>query len=75
MVDRCSDPDKTVKDALKLDKGKVTVIYAAMTLALCNQEKHANQMLLDLEKHYPARHPGSGVIRAAVPRLAGSQGR
>jgi serine/threonine protein kinase/tetratricopeptide (TPR) repeat protein len=52
MVDRCSDPDKTVKDALKLDKGKVTVIYAAMTLALCNQEKHANQMLSDLEKHY-----------------------
>jgi serine/threonine protein kinase/tetratricopeptide (TPR) repeat protein len=53
MVDRCSDPDQTVKDALKLDKGKVTVIYAAMTLALCNQEKHANQMLSDLEKHYP----------------------
>jgi len=53
MVDRCSDPEQTVKNALKLDKGKVTVIYAAMTLALCNQEKHANQMLSDLEKHYP----------------------
>jgi eukaryotic-like serine/threonine-protein kinase len=53
MVDRCSDPDQIVKDALKLDKGKVTLIYAAMTLALCNQEKHANQMLSDLEKHYP----------------------
>jgi len=53
MIDRCSDPEQTVKNALKLDKGKVTVIYAAMTLALCNQEKHANQMLSDLEKHYP----------------------
>jgi serine/threonine protein kinase/tetratricopeptide (TPR) repeat protein len=53
MIDRCSDPDETVKNALKLDKGKVTLIYAAMTLALCNQEKHANQMLSDLEKHYP----------------------
>jgi eukaryotic-like serine/threonine-protein kinase len=53
MVDRCSDPEQTVKNALKLDKGKVTLIYAAMTLALCNQEKHANQMLSDLEKHYP----------------------
>ena len=53
MVDRCFDPEQTVKDALKLDKGKVTLIFAAMTLALCNQEKHANQMLSDLEKHYP----------------------
>jgi tetratricopeptide (TPR) repeat protein len=53
MVDRCSDPEQTVKNALKLDKGKVTLIYAAVTLALCNQEKHANQMLSDLEKHYP----------------------
>ena len=53
MVERCSDPEQTVKNALKLDKGKVTLIYAAMTLALCNQEKHANQMLSDLEKHYP----------------------
>jgi eukaryotic-like serine/threonine-protein kinase len=53
MVDRCADPDETVKNALKLDKGKVTVINSAMTLALCNQEKHANQMLSDLEKHYP----------------------
>jgi eukaryotic-like serine/threonine-protein kinase len=53
MIDRCADPEQTVKNALKLDKGKVTLIYAAMTLALCNQEKHANQMLSDLEKHYP----------------------
>jgi tetratricopeptide (TPR) repeat protein len=53
MVDRCFDPDKAVKQALKLDKGKITLINAANTLALCNQEKHANQMLSDLEKHYP----------------------
>jgi tetratricopeptide (TPR) repeat protein len=53
MVDRCFDPDKTVKQALKLDKGKVTLITAATTLALCNEQKHANQMLSDLEKRYP----------------------
>ena len=53
MVDRCFDPDKTVKQALKLDKGKVTLITAANTLALCNEQKHANQMLSDLEKRYP----------------------
>jgi eukaryotic-like serine/threonine-protein kinase len=53
MVDRCFDPDQAVKQALKLDKGKITLINAANTLALCNQEKHANQMLSDLEKHYP----------------------
>jgi tetratricopeptide (TPR) repeat protein len=53
MVDRCVDPEQTVKDALKLDKGKVTLIFSAATLALCNQEKHANQMLSDLEKHFP----------------------
>ncbi len=33
MVDRCFDPDRAVKDALKLDKGKVTVIAAATALA------------------------------------------
>ena len=44
---------KPSNSALQLDKGKVTLIAAAMTLALCNQEKHANQMLSDLEKHYP----------------------
>jgi serine/threonine protein kinase/tetratricopeptide (TPR) repeat protein len=53
MVDRCFDPDQAAKQALKLDKGKITLINAANTLALCNQEKHANQMLSDLEKHYP----------------------
>jgi eukaryotic-like serine/threonine-protein kinase len=53
MVDRCVDPEQTVKDALKLDKGKVTLIWGANTLAWCNQEKRANQMLSDLEKHYP----------------------
>ena len=53
MVDRCFDPEEAVKEALKLDKGKVTLITAATTLALCNQEKQATQMLSDLEKHYP----------------------
>jgi eukaryotic-like serine/threonine-protein kinase len=53
MVDRCFDPEQTVKDALKLDKGKVTLVAAATTLAACNEEKHASQMLADLEKRYP----------------------
>jgi serine/threonine protein kinase/tetratricopeptide (TPR) repeat protein len=53
MVDRCFDPDQTAKQALKLDKGKVTLIAAATALAACNQEKHATQMLSDLEKRYP----------------------
>jgi eukaryotic-like serine/threonine-protein kinase len=52
MVDRCFDPDQTVKHALQLDKGKVTLVAAATTLALCNSQKQANQMLSDLEKHY-----------------------
>jgi eukaryotic-like serine/threonine-protein kinase len=53
MVDRCFDPEEAVKEALKLDKGKVTVIAAATTMALCNQEKQATQMLSALEKRYP----------------------
>jgi tetratricopeptide (TPR) repeat protein len=53
MVDRCFDPDQTAKEALKLDKGKLTLIAAATALAACNQEKHATQMLSDLEKRYP----------------------
>jgi serine/threonine protein kinase/tetratricopeptide (TPR) repeat protein len=53
MVDRCFDPEQTAKQALQLDKGKVTQVAAATALALCNQEKHATQMLADLEKHYP----------------------
>ena len=53
MVDRCFDPDQTAKHALQLDKGKVTIIAAATTLALCNEQKHATQMLTDLEKRYP----------------------
>ncbi len=53
MVDRCFDPDQAVKDATKLDKGKITVIAAAFTLASCNQAKHATQMLTALEKRYP----------------------
>jgi predicted Zn-dependent protease len=38
---------------LKLDKGKVTLIAQATTMALCNHEKQANQLLTALEKHYP----------------------
>jgi len=53
MVDRCFDPEQTVKQALQLDKGKVTLIAAANALAACNEEKHATQMLSDLEKRYP----------------------
>ena len=53
VVDRCIDPEPTAKHALQLDKGKVTLIAAATTLALCNVQKKANQMLSDLEKHYP----------------------
>jgi tetratricopeptide (TPR) repeat protein len=53
MVDRCFDPDQAVKEALKLDKGKVTLVTAASMLAGCNQAKHANEMLSALEKHYP----------------------
>ncbi len=53
MVDRCFDPEGAAKEALKLDKGKVTLITAASTLALCNEKKHASQMLSDLEKHNP----------------------
>jgi tetratricopeptide (TPR) repeat protein len=53
MVDRCFDPDRAAKDALKLDKGKATQIAAANALANCNQAKQANQSLSDIEKRYP----------------------
>ena len=53
MVDRCFDPDQAVKQALQLDKGKVTLISAADTLALCNEPKQATVALSDLEKRYP----------------------
>jgi eukaryotic-like serine/threonine-protein kinase len=53
MVDRCFDPDQTVKQALQLDKGKVTLIDAASTLALCNEQKQATEALSALEKRYP----------------------
>jgi eukaryotic-like serine/threonine-protein kinase len=53
MVDRCFDPEEAAKQALKLDKGKFTLIAQATTMALCNQEKQANQLLTTLEKHYP----------------------
>ncbi len=53
MVDRCFDPDQTVKQALQLDKGKDTLIDAANTLALCNEQKQATEALSALEKRYP----------------------
>jgi eukaryotic-like serine/threonine-protein kinase len=53
MVDRCFDPDQTVKQALQLDRGKVTLIDAASTLALCNEQKQATEALSALEKRYP----------------------
>jgi serine/threonine protein kinase/tetratricopeptide (TPR) repeat protein len=53
MVDRCFDLDQTVKQALQLDKGKVTLISAANTLALCNEHKQATEALSALEKRYP----------------------
>jgi eukaryotic-like serine/threonine-protein kinase len=53
MVDRCFDPDQTVRQALQLDKGKVTLISAANTLALCNEQKPATQALSALENRYP----------------------
>jgi serine/threonine protein kinase/tetratricopeptide (TPR) repeat protein len=52
-VDRCFEPDQAVKQALQLDKGKVTLIAAAETLALCNEPKPATLALSDLEKRYP----------------------
>jgi eukaryotic-like serine/threonine-protein kinase len=52
MVDRCFDPDQTVKQALQLDKGKVTLTAAANTLALCNEQKQATEALSALEKRY-----------------------
>ena len=53
MVDRCFDPDQTVKQAMQLDKGKDTLIAAATTLALCNEQKQATEALSALEKRYP----------------------
>jgi eukaryotic-like serine/threonine-protein kinase len=53
MVDRCFDPEATVKEALQLDKGKLTLIAAVTALALCNEEKQATPMLSTIEKRYP----------------------
>jgi tetratricopeptide (TPR) repeat protein len=53
MIDQCSDPERAVKQALDLDKGKVTQGLAAGALALCNREKPASKMISTLEKHYP----------------------
>ena len=52
-VDRCFDPEKVAKEALQLDKGKITQIAASTTLAFCNAAKEAEQLLSNLEKRYP----------------------
>ena len=53
MVDECFDAAQVAKRALQLDNGKVTQIAAATTLAQCNDEKQASEMLSALEKRYP----------------------
>ena len=53
MVDRCFDPEPAAKEALQLDKGKLTLIAVATALALCNEEKQATPMLSAIEKRYP----------------------
>ena len=53
MVDECFDAAQVAKRALQLDSGKVTQIAAATTLAQCNDEKQASEMLSALEKRYP----------------------
>ena len=53
MVDRCFDPEPAAKEALQLDKGKLTLIAVATALALCNEEKQVTPMLSAIEKRYP----------------------
>ena len=53
MVDECFDAAQVAKRALQLDNGKVTQIAAATTLAQCNDDKQASEMLSALEKRYP----------------------
>jgi hypothetical protein len=53
VVDRCFDPERVAKQALQLDKGKVTQIATATTLAFCNAAQAAEQMLSNIEKRYP----------------------
>ncbi len=68
MVDECFDPAGAVKQALQLDKGKVTEIAVANTLAACNVEKQATPMLTSLEKRYP----GDTIVQElVVPQARG----
>ena len=53
MVDQCFNPEKAAKEALQLDKGKVTQIAASTALAFCNSAKAAEPLLSNLEKRYP----------------------
>ncbi len=54
MVDQCFDAEQTVKQALQLDKGKITFVTAASTLASCNLAKQSEEMMVALEKRYPS---------------------
>jgi hypothetical protein len=58
---------QAVKQALQLDKGKVTLIDAATTLALCNEEKQATEAALCSRKALPARHSRAGAVGALRP--------
>ena len=75
MVDRCVDPEQTVKNALKLDKGKVTLIFASHDAGSLQSGEAREPDALGPRKALPGRHPRSGAIRAAGPRVACAQGR
>jgi serine/threonine protein kinase/tetratricopeptide (TPR) repeat protein len=68
MVDECFDAAQVAKRALQLDNGKVTQIAAATTLAQCNDDKQASEMLSALEKRYPEDTLVQGVF---VPQSRG----
>jgi eukaryotic-like serine/threonine-protein kinase len=68
MVDKCFDAAQMAKRALQLDNGKVTQVAAATTLAQCNDEKQASEMLSALEKRYPEDTLVQGIF---VPQSRG----
>jgi tetratricopeptide (TPR) repeat protein len=53
MVDRCFDPDQTVKQALQLDKGKVTLIAQPIPWLSAMSRSKRTEALSALEKRYP----------------------
>jgi serine/threonine protein kinase/tetratricopeptide (TPR) repeat protein len=52
-VGQCQNPEATVKQALALDKSKLTQIAVAATIAFCGEGKPALAALDVLEKKYP----------------------